>query len=148
GVSLTTGAGPAPLVVNANALCDAAAPAGRFTGKNVICKRGNPEGRGAGGHTVLAGGAAGMILYNGSADQTDQETDNHFLPVSHIQFAQGSALVAFVGSHTNVMATISAGVTGTQQGDVMASFSSRGGPAQALGVSKPDITAPGVQILA
>ncbi len=30
----------------------------------------------------------------------------------------------------------------------MASFSSRGGPAQSLGVSKPDITAPGVQILA
>ena len=30
----------------------------------------------------------------------------------------------------------------------MASFSSRGGPGQTLGVSKPDITAPGVQILA
>lgn len=30
----------------------------------------------------------------------------------------------------------------------MASFSSRGGPQQTLGVSKPDITAPGVQILA
>jgi uncharacterized repeat protein (TIGR01451 family) len=30
----------------------------------------------------------------------------------------------------------------------MAAFSSRGGPAQTLGISKPDITAPGVQILA
>jgi hypothetical protein len=30
----------------------------------------------------------------------------------------------------------------------MASFSSRGGPGQTLGISKPDITAPGVQILA
>jgi hypothetical protein len=46
------------------------------------------------------------------------------------------------------MATISAGVKGSQQADVMASFSSRGGPGQTLGVSKPDITAPGVQILA
>ena len=46
------------------------------------------------------------------------------------------------------MATISAGVKGSQKGDVMASFSSRGGPGQTLGVSKPDITAPGVQILA
>ena len=30
----------------------------------------------------------------------------------------------------------------------MASFSSRGGPGQTLGISKPDVTAPGVQILA
>ena len=30
----------------------------------------------------------------------------------------------------------------------MAAFSSRGGPGQTLGVSKPDVTAPGVQILA
>jgi hypothetical protein len=51
-------------------------------------------------------------------------------------------------AHPGATATISAGVTGTQQADVMASFSSRGGPGQTLGVSKPDITAPGVQILA
>ncbi len=148
GVSLTTGVGPKALVVNSNTLCDAAATAGTFTDKIVICKRGNPIGRVADGRNVMLGGAVGMILYNGSADQTDQETDNHFLPVSHIQFSQGQALLAFIGSHTGVMATISAGVKGTQQGDVMASFSSRGGPAQSLGVSKPDITAPGVQILA
>ena len=148
GVSLTNGVGPAPIVVNPNELCDEEADPGEFAGQIVICKRGNPVGRVADGYNVLQGGAVGMILYNGSAGQTDQETDNHFLPVSHIQFAQGQALIAFLGSHTGEMATITAGVKGSQKGDVMASFSSRGGPGQTLGVSKPDITAPGVQILA
>lgn len=148
GVSLTTGVGPSTLVVNSNALCNAPAAPGSFTGQIVICRRGNPAGRVADGFNVLQGGAAGMILYNSSAGQTDQETDNHFLPASHIQFSEGTDLLAFLAAHTGVMATISAGMTGTQQGDVMASFSSRGGPGQSLGVSKPDITAPGVQILA
>ena len=37
---------------------------------------------------------------------------------------------------------------GDIQGDVIAGFSSRGGPNQTLGVSKPDITAIGVNVLA
>ena len=75
------------------------APAGTFTGKIVVCKRGNPEGRVADGYNVKQGGAVGMILYNASAASTDLETDNHFLPVSHIQFADGQALVAFWAAH-------------------------------------------------
>ena len=89
-----------------------------------------------------------MVLYNNSTAVTDQETDNHWLPASHIQFSQGTALLAFIAANTNVTATLTAGVKGAAQGDVMASFSSRGGPQQPLGISKPDITAPGVQILA
>jgi subtilisin family serine protease len=149
GVSLTAGVGPAPLVVaNGDGLCSTPAAAGTYTGQIVICKRGTPAGRAEKGFNVLQGGAVGMVLYNNAANVTDQETDNHWLPASHIQFSQGTALIAFLGSHTGVNATITAGVTGAAQGDVMASFSSRGGPLQTLGISKPDITAPGVQILA
>jgi len=149
GISLTAGVGPAPLVVPAtDILCANPAAPGTYTGMIVICKRGNPVGRVDDGFNVLQGGAAGMILYNASATSTDQESDNHFLPASHIQFDQGTALLAFLTAHPGATATLSAGAKATQQGDVMASFSSRGGPAQTLGVSKPDITAPGVQILA
>ena len=148
GVSLTPGVGPNTLVVNPNMLCNAPAAAGTFTNQIVICKRGNPAGRVADGFNVLQGGAAGMILYNGSAASTDQESDNHFLPASHIQFDQGTALLAFLAAHPGATATLTAGAKDTQPGDVMASFSSRGGVNQTLGVSKPDITAPGVQILA
>lgn len=147
GTSVTGGVGPAPVVVaGGDGLCGPPAP-GTWTGKIVVCKRGG-NGRADKGYNVLAGGGVGMILYNQSAAVTDLETDNHYLPATHLQFSQGSELVAFVAGHPNVVATISAGAKGAATGDVMASFSSRGGPGQTLGVSKPDITAPGVQILA
>jgi len=149
GTSLTAGVGPAPLVVaTGDGLCSTPAAAGTYTGKIVICKRGAPAGRAEKGFNVLQGGAVGMVLYNNAANVTDLETDNHWLPASHIQFSQGTALLAFLNANSGVSATLTAGVTGSAQGDVMASFSSRGGPQQPLGVSKPDITAPGVQILA
>jgi subtilisin family serine protease len=149
GVSLTAGVGPAPLVVAiGDGLCSTPAAAGTYTGKIVVCKRGAPAGRAEKGFNVLQGGAVGMVLYNNSAAVTDQETDNHWLPASHIQFSQGTALLGFIAANTNVNATLTAGVKGAAQGDVMASFSSRGGPQQPLGISKPDIAAPGVQILA
>jgi hypothetical protein len=154
GTSLTNGVNsPLPIVDAAappysNTFCASPAPAGSFTGKIVVCQRGGGPGRVQKGFNVLQGGAAGMVLYNNAANVTDLETDNHFLPTSHIQFAQGQTLLAFLTANPSATATISAGVAGTQPGDVMASFSSRGGPAQTLGVSKPDITAPGVQILA
>jgi hypothetical protein len=60
----------------------------------------------------------------------------------------GTALLAFLSQHPAVTATFPAGKAKSGKGDVMADFSSRGGPLQLLGVSKPDLTAPGVQILA
>ena len=100
------------------------------------------------GYNVLQGGAVGMILYNQAANVTDLETDNHYLPATHVQYADGQALLSFLSANTNVQATLTGGAKVSAKGDVMASFSSRGGPGQTLGVSKPDVTAPGVQILA
>jgi hypothetical protein len=53
-----------------------------------------------------------------------------------------------MAAHTGETVTLTGGVKAFGQGDVMAAFSSRGGPNQTLGISKPDITAPGVNILA
>lgn len=150
GTSVTTGIStPTPVVVApGNIACDSALAAGSVTGQIVICQRGGATGRVQKGINVLAGGAAGMILYNQAANITDQQTDNHFLPTTQIQFAEGQQVLAFLAANSGATATLTAGLRDTQQGDVMASFSSRGGPGQTLGVSKPDITAPGVQILA
>ncbi len=149
GTSLTAGVGPAPVVVaTSDPFCTSAPPnPGPWTGKIVVCKRGG-NGRVDKGKNVLDGGGVGMILYNQAANVTDLETDNHFVPTSHIQFSQGEQVLTFVAGNASAAATITPGVKGSAQGDVMASFSSRGGPGQSLGISKPDITAPGVQVLA
>jgi len=131
----------------ANELCTSPFALGSLAGKIVLCRRGTNSRVGKGANAAQ-GGAAGMILYNQSAAVTDLETDNHFLPTAHVQFDAGTAVLAFVAANTNVKATLTAGNPAQGQGDVMASFSSRGGPGLTLGVSKPDVTAPGVQILA
>jgi uncharacterized repeat protein (TIGR01451 family) len=148
GASITAGVGPAPVVVPASdPQCNNPFAAGSVAGQIVVCQRGT-TGRAQKGYNVLQGGAVGMILYNQSTAVTDLETDNHFLPTIHMQYVDGQALLSFIAAHTNVQATLTQGVKVAAQGDVMASFSSRGGPGQTLGISKPDITAPGVQILA
>ncbi|HXB57057.1 MAG TPA: S8 family serine peptidase [Vicinamibacteria bacterium] len=130
-----------------NPLCLSPAAPGSLTGKIVVCRRGT-NARVAKGFNVLQGGAVGMILYN-TPSPNDTDADVHFLPAVHIDSAQGVALLAFLGSHTNNTGTFSGGASSlTGQGDVIADFSSRGGPNQTLGVSKPDVAAPGVNILA
>jgi subtilisin family serine protease len=146
GASIMPGAGPAPVVLASdapysNALCSAPAPAGLFTGKIVACERGGGIGRVDKGFNVLQGGAIGMVLYNPVL--ADVETDTHWLPAVHL--ADGSQFLAFMSSHVGEVASFPAGVARTGQGDVMAAFSSRGPGGLFI---KPDLTAPGVQILA
>jgi hypothetical protein len=154
GVTLTNGiSSPTPVVMaatlpkagggNEDELCQSDVAAGGATGKIVVCNRGT-NGRIDKGRRVLAGGAAGMILTNNSAAVTDLESDNHYLPAIQTQWNSG-AVQAFVTSHTNVMATWAQGTAQASQPDVMASFSSRGPDGDWI---KPDVTAPGVQVLA
>ena len=87
GVTLTNGISSATPVVLAetlpgeDALCQSKLAAGTATGKIVVCQRGT-NGRVDKGRRVLAGGAAGMILYN--PIKQDLETDNHYLPAIHV----------------------------------------------------------------
>ena len=160
---LTASGGPAPLMLDVSGvtvsgnmslspvvlgsttvsgeLCTTPAGAGAYTGAIVVCRRGT-NARVEKGYNVSLGGATGMILYN--TVQTDVETDNHFVPAVHVNDAS-STIAAFVTAHTGVMAMWSNGVPSPAQGDVMASFSSRGPLGDFI---KPDVTAPGVQILA
>ena len=116
-----------------------------FGGEIVICDRGGfaPVQK---SFNVAEGGAGGMLLVN--LVPQGLRTDNHFIPSVHLEDTEGAAVKAFMATHTGVTATFTQGVATPVQGDKMATFSSRGGPNQTLGISKPDVTAPGVQILA
>jgi subtilase family protein/PA domain-containing protein/fibronectin type III domain protein len=146
GASITAGAGPLPVVLSSaapysNAQCSAPAAPSSFTGKIVACQRGGGIARVEKGFNVLQGGAAGMILYNPTL--ADVETDNHWLPTVHL--ADGTAFLAFLAANPGATATFTAGAKANGQGDVMAAFSSRGPAGNFI---KPDLSAPGVQILA
>lgn len=148
GVTITGGFGPAPVVMAADygdALCLNPFAPGTFNGEIVVCQRGI-NARVSKSFNAAEGGAGGMILYNPALQTLN--TDSHWIPSIHIQNDAGAALLAFMAAHDDVMGTLSGGLKATVQGDVMASFSSRGGANQTLGISKPDVTAPGVNILA
>lgn len=121
-------------------------PPGTFTPNQiVVCQRG-VTARVEKSANVQAAGGAGVVLYNPGVQTLN--ADNHFIPTVHIDDVSGAMLLDFVATHTGVMASLEGGVKVFGQGDVVASFSSRGGPRQTLGISKPDISAPGVNILA
>lgn len=146
GSSITAGLPAAPVVVPTDAACLAPFAAGSVTGKIVVCERGG-NGRTNKSFNVLQGGAAGMLLVN-PPGFADTSTDNHFLPTVHLDQAATSSLRAFLAARVGVRASLGAAQAVVQDGDLMAAFSSRGGPARTLGIAKPDLTAPGVQILA
>ncbi|WP_311932269.1 S8 family serine peptidase [Microbispora sp. H11081] len=147
GASITGGvSSPLPVVLASappysDPLCLSPAPPGLFTGKIVACQRG--PNRVLKGFSVKQGGAAGMILYN--ATPLDLMTDNHWLPTVHIDKPETDVLLSWLSSHPGATASFTQGTKTTWQGDAMTSFSSRGPGGDFL---KPDVTAPGLHILA
>ncbi|KAG0600594.1 hypothetical protein M758_11G046100 [Ceratodon purpureus] len=115
-------------------------------GKIVVCKRG--PNRVAKGAVVLAAGGVGMILYNGGADG-GVLADSHFLPATHVDTEAGVSLLAYMNSTATPVGNIEfLGTRYNVKAPIVAGFSSRGPNIVTPQVAKPDITAPGVNILA
>jgi subtilisin family serine protease len=140
------------------------------SGKIVLCLRG-AVGRADKSLAVFEAGGVGMILYNAN-DVDNLFTDTHWVPSVHIDYTPGSKIKAYIASASNPRAKIETrdghhcdeGISNWHHGHpedecepntskwknapTMTIFSSRGPNAVAPDIIKPDVTAPGIQILA
>ncbi len=152
GASITHGLGSAPLVDAAdygNELCDSTEPfTGDISGAIVLCKRG-VTARADKSLAVYNADGVGMILYN-TNDIDNLFTDNHWVPSVHIDNTPGLAIKSYIASASVPTAAITNTTTVTtwESAPSMTIFSSRGPNTPALDIIKPDVTAPGLQILA
>jgi subtilisin family serine protease len=113
----------------------------------VLCKRGQIA-RVEKSQAVHEAGGAGMVLFDVS-DDAALVTDNHWVPSVHVNLSAGQAVQAYIDAEGDAAtAALAGGETVTAQGSVMADFSSRGPNAVTADVIVPDVTAPGVNILA
>jgi hypothetical protein len=91
-----------------------------------------------------------MILANELPDGYSTLADVHVLPASHVSYAAGVEIKKYINSTANPVAQIlfKGTVLGTKPAPAITSFSSRGRSPQNPGILKPDITGPGVSVLA
>jgi subtilisin family serine protease len=164
GASMALPVGPAPLIdataaglAGANPtfvrLCYSAADNGgtpvldpaKVTGKIVLCERG-VTGRTSKGIAVLEAGGVGMILGNPTPNSLN--ADLHFVPTVHISDVDLVAVRAYAAT-VGATATINqATVVFTTPAPFTAAFSSRGPTRASVDLLKPDVIAPGQDILA
>jgi hypothetical protein len=119
----------------------------RVAGKVVVCDRG-VNARVEKSQVVRDAGGVGMVLLNVPGEATDLADDAHFVPSIHLGASAYSAIHAYAGT---AGATASLGVAALTPGvvaPVMADFSSRGPNLANRSIMKPDISAPGVAIVA
>ncbi|OEL28755.1 Subtilisin-like protease SBT1.5 [Dichanthelium oligosanthes] len=121
-------------------------------GKIVVCDRG-VNSRAAKGDVARRTGAVGMVLANGAFDGEGLVADCHVLPATAVGAAAGQRLRKYIASSTKQRpATGTIVFEGTHLGvhpaPVVAAFSARGPNPQSPEILKPDLIAPGLNILA
>ncbi|MFL5310508.1 MAG: S8 family serine peptidase, partial [Myxococcales bacterium] len=120
----------------------------KAAGKIVLCDRGI-NARVDKSLAVQQAGGAGMILRN-IAPTTGVNADLHHVPSVHVEIADGVAIKAYIDA-TGAAATakLAGNIPGSVPAPVIAGFSSRGPILGTRGdILKPDLTAPGVDVLA
>ncbi|KAJ0963911.1 hypothetical protein J5N97_029033 [Dioscorea zingiberensis] len=117
-------------------------------GKIVMCYVGATGNILKGDEVRNAGGAA-MIVMNHRTIGNTTSSEAHHLPVSHVNYKDANQIINYFSSNSTPIAKITFGGTvfGARSAPALAYFSSRG-PAKYNGnIVKPDVTAPGVNIL-
>ncbi|KAG8380169.1 hypothetical protein BUALT_Bualt07G0165600 [Buddleja alternifolia] len=124
--------------------------ASKVAGKIVICDRGG-NARVEKGNAVHVAGGAGMIMANLDDSGEELLADAHFIPATMVGQIAGDKIRAYARSDPNPTATISfkgTVISTSPPAPRVASFSSRGPNYRTAEILKPDVIAPGVNILA
>lgn len=118
-------------------------------GKIVLCDRGG-NARVAKGEVVQKAGGVGVVVANMSPLGEGLVADAHMIPGLALTESAGNTLRAYINSNQNPTARMVFRGTelGSKPAPVVASFSSRGPNGESPYVLKPDVIAPGVNILA
>lgn len=121
----------------------------KVAGKIVLCDRG-VNARVQKGDVVKAAGGLGMVLSNTAANGEELVADAHLIPATAVGQKSGDAIKKYLFSDPNPTATILFEGTkvGIEPSPVVAAFSSRGPNSITPKILKPDLIAPGVNILA
>ncbi|GLT41473.1 hypothetical protein SLA2020_155340 [Shorea laevis] len=124
-------------------------PRSKVRGKMVICDRG-VNGRAEKGQVVKEAGGAAMILANTVINLEEDSVDAHVLPATLLGHAEAIRLKAYINSTRNPRARIIFGgtVIGRARAPAVAQFSARGPNLFDPSILKPDVIAPGVNIIA
>ncbi|MDQ2820606.1 MAG: S8 family serine peptidase [Pseudomonadota bacterium] len=115
----------------------------KVAGKIVVCTRGT-NARTDKSLAVLNAGGAGMILADNGAGLVSEV---HSVPTVHVSQADGTAIKAYAQT-ADAQAAIGVFYNQPKPAPIMASFSSRGPNMGDPNILKPDLTAPGVDIIA
>ncbi|MHC6594237.1 S8 family serine peptidase [Arthrobacter sp. C152] len=134
---------------NANLCAPGSLDPAKVAGKVVVCDRGVVD-RTAKSQEVLDKGGVGMILVN--LTSSSEDADNHAVPTVHVNAPKSLELKSKLESNPALTVSLVKGdLTGLPPAPApqIAGFSSRG-PTLASGgdLLKPDIAAPGVNVLA
>lgn len=124
-------------------------------GKIVLCDRGI-NSRATKGEIVRKNGGVGMIIANGVFDGEGLVADCHVLPATSVGASGGDVIRRYISetakSRSSKQPTATIVFKGTRLGirpaPVVASFSARGPNPETPEIIKPDVIAPGLNILA
>ncbi|KAK7284161.1 hypothetical protein RJT34_18902 [Clitoria ternatea] len=125
-------------------------PRDKVKGKMVVCDRG-VNGRAEKGQVVKEAGGVAMILANTEINMEEDSVDVHVLPATLVGFDESVTLKDYINSTVRPLGRIEFGGTVIGRGvraPAVARFSSRGPSFQNPSILKPDVIAPGVNIIA
>jgi subtilisin family serine protease len=117
----------------------------KVAGKIVVCDRGT-NARTAKSRAVRDAGGVGMILVNTS--NNSQNADLHFVPTVHLSHVEGPAIKTYAATAGATASIAQSALVFNVPSPVTAAFSSRGPLPASSDLIKPDVIAPGQDIVA